>query len=93
MHLFSMWKIFRKYSKRPSVTSYLRENVEYQLGDHVMKISGELLGPSQRGVYASSIKKWDAPYENEVVSDEEKRDILRTIIEYWESQGTKVAML
>jgi hypothetical protein len=88
-----MWKIFRKYSKTPQVTPYLRENFEYQRGDHVMKISGEILGNSHRGVYANSIKRWDPPYENEIVGDDEKREILRAIIEYWESRGREVTVL
>ncbi len=54
-----------------------------------VKINTELWGGKiSRGIYASSIKKWEPPHEHEPLTDEQKADILALLCEEYDYEGT-----
>ena len=88
-----MRDIFSKRSRTLNVQPEGRDAVIYSEGDHKMTVITEMcIGEIQRAVLAGSIKRWQPPHEGESVSGEKKRQILKAVVEYWQSLGKKVAV-
>lgn len=58
--------------------SYILVEFDYQ----TVKITGELTTTPAFYADVESIKKWEPPYEMNKVTDNEKQEIIRKVIEY-----------
>lgn len=65
-----------------------RDRFRYSENNRVMIFHAELLmGRPERRIYASSVKQWDAPFENELITDAQRRIIIERIYRYFEVRG------
>jgi immunity protein 74 of polymorphic toxin system len=51
----------------------------------VLKVQIEMLsGTTKRVIYSRTIKNWIPPYEQEIITEEKKKEIVRKICKYFE---------
>lgn len=71
-----------------------RGHLKVRDGDRIVTIYGEAFlrghGSPDFVVYSNTIEKWDAPFQEEVVSKEKKEEILRFIREEFERKQMTV---
>jgi Immunity protein 74 len=64
------------------ISDVSRWGFRLHIGNRTIKIEGEMLIPtpglSDYIIFASSVTKWDAPYDNDVIDDATKQTILQT---------------
>lgn len=74
-----------KSSKGFIIQFTARREMQYQENEHILKIEVEGgrddSGAYNLAVYAQDIKYWQPPYDNEVISEEEKKEIIQNISE------------
>ncbi len=56
-----------------------RSSIEVELDNKQIIISGELTTTPIFYADIASIKKWEPPYENEIITDTEKNEIIKAI--------------
>ena len=62
-----------------------RDEYRYVEGDHVLTLQIEMLsGEPRRVIYSRTIKKWLPPHDNEVISDEKRKQIVEKISQHFE---------
>ncbi|HTJ52997.1 MAG TPA: Imm74 family immunity protein [Cyclobacteriaceae bacterium] len=59
-----------------------RSYILVELDHWTLKIAGELTTTPAFYADVNSIKNWEAPYENLKVTDEEKSEIIKKVIEF-----------
>jgi hypothetical protein len=72
--------LWTRFFKKPPfrVRPVGRGGVLYTEGDHVLEISAEM-GPQNTYVHTGSIQSWLPPYENEVITEEDKERIVNNM--------------
>ena len=67
-----------------SIRAIGRDRFRYREGDHSIIFHAELfMGQPERRIYVSSLKQWDAPFENELIADAQKRIIIERISRFF----------
>jgi len=64
--------------------------IKIYFGDRVIQILGELTMTPIFYAYASSIKNWDSPDEKEIIDDNLKSKIIKSIEDYTKNTKVKV---
>jgi hypothetical protein len=69
-----------------------RGELQYLEGDHTVFLDSEgVMGPERDiVVYADSLKKWDPPYQSEIIDEANRGRILGNVERALASQGIKV---
>lgn len=71
-----------------------RTGLVYREGDRQMFVDSEILaGPSGMGVYRSTINRWSAPHDAEVVDEVERERIVNNIRDAFRFQGFEIDLI
>jgi hypothetical protein len=80
--------------KKYKVIAKGRSGLIYKEGDKTISVDSELLSESLGiAIFTDSIKSWDAPYSEEVLSDEDRNRIIENIKKDLEKQKHKVILV
>jgi hypothetical protein len=86
--LLSRFRTIKKIDEISSMERVGRDEYRYVEGDHVLTLQIEMLsGEPRRVIYSRTIKKWLPPHDNEVISDEKRKQIVEKISQYFEMNG------
>jgi hypothetical protein len=70
------------------VVSVGRDGLKYVEGDHELLAQAELQsGKPDRVIYASTVRKWRAPYDQETISPEKQKEIICRLEAYYTRQN------
>jgi hypothetical protein len=65
-----------------------RDEYKYIEGDHALTVQIEMLsGSPKRIIYPSTIKRWMAPYEGELITEAKRKEIVSKICKHFENNG------
>ncbi len=68
-----------------------RSGVIYKEGDRSVQIEAEMLsGSIDLVIYSEGIKAWQPPHDDEIISTEEKKNIIVNITKYLEEKGLSI---
>lgn len=82
---------FDLFRKRITARTIDRSRILYQDGKRKMYISFEWVTPDgATQIDSYSIKRWESPYQNEIITEAEKQNILDNIKKELERKGTTV---
>ena len=71
-----------------------RTGLTYREGERKMFVDSEvLLGPEGIGIYSSSIRRWDPPYENQAIDSAAKERIINNIRDVFRYQGFEIVVI
>ena len=80
--------------KKYKVIAKGRSGLTYKEGDKTITVDSELLSESLGiAIFIDSIKSWDAPYNEEALSDEDRSCIIENIKKDLEKQKRKVILV
>jgi Zn-dependent M32 family carboxypeptidase len=83
--LLSRFRTIKKIDEISSMERVGRDEYRYVEGDHVLTLQIEMLsGEPRRVIYSRTIKKWLPPHDNEVISDEKRKQIIEKISQHFE---------
>jgi hypothetical protein len=83
--LLSRFRTIKKIDEISSMERVGRDEYRYVEGDHVLTLQIEMLsGEPRRVIYSRTIKKWLPPHDNEVISDEKRKQIVEKISRHFE---------
>jgi Zn-dependent M32 family carboxypeptidase len=83
--LFRKFRTIKKIDETSSVEQLGRDEYKYIEGDRALTVQIDMLsGTPQRVIYSKTIKKWMAPYENEIITEEKRKEIVAKICKYFE---------
>jgi hypothetical protein len=62
-----------------------RWSFRVRIDDRTITLEGEMMvsgsKPADYLIFSSSVKSWDPPFENEIIDDRTKQDILKAAVE------------
>lgn len=64
-----------------------RDEIVFEENGRQAVIYSELGSKPNRGIYVSSITKWEPPHENEPLTDDQRENILALLCEHYDSLG------
>lgn len=64
-----------------------RDEILFEENGRKVVIYSELWSKPDRGIYAGSVNRWEPPYENEPLTDEQRDDILSLLYEHYDYHG------
>jgi hypothetical protein len=71
-----------------------RTGLRYTEGLKTLFIDSEILnGPSGLGIYTSSIRSWDPPYDNEVIDDAKRAAIVDNVRRAFRFRGLEIDVM
>jgi len=87
------FRTIKKIDQFSSMERLGRDEYKYIEGDHVLKVQIEMLsGTTKRVIYSRTIKNWMPPYEQEIITEEKKKEILRKMCKYFEMNQISYAV-
>ena len=74
-----------KIDESCSVIRWGRDEYKYLEGGRALMFQAEMLsGYPQRVIYSRTIKQWLPPHENEIITDEKRKEILQRVCKYFD---------
>ena len=67
-----------------------RSYIEVEINDKILRISGELTTTPAFYADSNSIKHWEPPFENILISESEKEELIKTILEETKNAEVKI---
>jgi hypothetical protein len=87
----SISKLFRKFRTKRNIDSISsmerlgRDEYKYIEGDRALRVQIEMLsGSPKRVIYSRTIKNWMPPHDNEIITDDKRKEIVAKICKYFE---------
>ena len=90
----SISEFFRKFKTVKTIDGLAsmerlgRDEYKYVEGDHALKLQVEMLsGNPRRVIYSRTIKNWLPPYEKEKITEQKRKEILKRVCKYFDTNG------
>ncbi len=67
--------------------------LRYIEGDRVLNIDSEIGSAPYEVIYADSLEQWEPPYENELIDEHKRHQIIGNIRRAFQSQGLDIGLI
>jgi immunity protein 74 of polymorphic toxin system len=82
---FAKFRITKNIDDVSSMERIGRDEYKYVEGDRALTVQIEMLsGTPKRVIYSRTIKNWMPPYENEIITEDKRKQIVAKICKYFE---------
>jgi Immunity protein 74 len=83
--LFSKFRTIRNIDSISSMERLGRDEYKYIEGDRALTVQVEMLsGTPRRVIYSRTIKNWMPPHDNEIITEDKRKEIVANICKYFE---------
>jgi hypothetical protein len=83
--LFRRFRTIRNIDNISSMERLGRDEYKYIEGDRALRVQIEMLtGAPKRVIYSATIKNWMPPNDNEVITEDKRKEIVAKICKYFE---------
>jgi hypothetical protein len=82
---FGKFRTIRNIDNISSMERLGRDEYKYIEGDRALRVQIEMLsGTPEKVIYSRTVKNWLPPHENEVITEEKRKEIVAKICKYFE---------
>jgi|GraSoiStandDraft_10_1057309.scaffolds.fasta_scaffold214134_1 hypothetical protein len=83
--LFSKFRTIKNIDSISSMERLGRDEYKYIEGDRALTVQVEMLsGTPRRVIYSRTIKNWMPPHDNEIITEDKRKEIVANICKYFE---------
>lgn len=83
--LFRKFRTVRNIDNISSMERLGRDEYKYIEGDRALRVQIEMLsGTPKRIIYSSTVNNWMPPHDNEIITEEKRKEIVAKICKYFE---------